>query len=457
MVDVNLNHSQKNSLLSEDFNKNVTSAENVSSHPVICKNEKNIETHNNEIYEDKGVDSLKYLEVNINSEQVNKEKGLNKNEYNNNNSTNDDSNNNSTNDNNNSNDINSPTISDTFKYESLCNPCDNDINGCVDTDVWNQNCNNIPCPGLNSSVLSEYFTTLPLSYNVQNNIMPVLFDGFECEKDKDGDIEDNKLKDDNVDNDTKEVICNVRSTGHCTKSFECVENSYLNSFIEFIEELKNVNKEADEIASVSSISEHCSGYQSSDFEFIDEDEAKEAMFVTKRISSIETLKENINFDFKFNDECEAKMKVCVTKEIPTVENREETNSFNPDAQNAISFNYLQASSSRSVMYNRNTIYNTDYQRNINYQQNHVIPEGDDFLNLFQGAHVPSFESRFFENKSIFARNPTSSIKHIGFDIRLLLEGNKQYISENDVREAKETENKILSLYPEENRDYHRKI
>ncbi|CAG5053018.1 unnamed protein product [Parnassius apollo] len=484
MVEVNLNHLQKDLLLPEDLNKNVTSAEDVFSHPVICNNERNTETNNNENYEDKGVEmDGTYLKMNINSEQVNQESSYHKNEYNDNsNNTNDY--NNSINDNNN-NDIIAPTLLNIFKYESLCNAFHNDFNGCVDTDAWNQNSNNISCSGLNSYVFSEY-STEPLSCDVQNNIIPVFFNGLECEKDKYGDMKDNKLNDEYVNNGLNEVTCKVRNTGHCTKPFECVENSYLESFKAFIEELKNVDTEADEIASVSSISEHCSGYQSSDFEFIDEAEAKEAMFVTKGISSIETLAENINSDFKFNDKSEAKMKVFHTNEIHTMENREETNSynpnaenaisfnnleasstrsfmynrnnihnttyrgnlfdthhiptmnsrevtnsFNPHAQNAISFNYLKASSSRNFMYNRNTFDNTAYQENANYQQNHVIPEGEDFLNLFQGAHVPAYESRFFENKSIFARNPTSTVKHIGFDISMLLEGHKQYISEND--------------------------
>ncbi|XP_026755224.2 uncharacterized protein LOC113515267 [Galleria mellonella] len=160
-------------------------------------------------------------------------------------------------------------------------------------------------------------------------------------------------------------------------------------------------------------SDNCS-YHSSDFEFITEEEA-----------NIEGL--IINFRPK------------------TVNNVKQPEKANLNASSHFSRFYLPGTS--------------QYDNNFNYRENHAIPEGDDYLNLFQGIFAPALTPlHLLENKSFRSTRMNVQFEGIGFDMKVLNKKNME--DQKDVafkEEAEECARKILEMYPEDNRKRRRQF
>ncbi|KAL0859213.1 hypothetical protein ABMA27_011030 [Loxostege sticticalis] len=153
----------------------------------------------------------------------------------------------------------------------------------------------------------------------------------------------------------------------------------------------------------------CSGYNSSDFEFITEEEAKTDGLIinykkNKRITSHET---------------------CHTVEV--------------SAFNTPECNQMPSSSN-----------NTE-----DYRQNHQIPVGENYFDLFRGLYEPTVPL-MYENKSMGLL--MNEYAGLGFDIGVLRRQIREYQPDDEYKEeADECAKRILKMYPNENRKRRRRF
>ncbi|CAD0206699.1 unnamed protein product [Chrysodeixis includens] len=96
-----------------------------------------------------------------------------------------------------------------------------------------------------------------------------------------------------------------------------------------------------------------------------------------------------------------------------------------------------------------------------YRNKHVLPEGEQYLDLFRGIYnplLPVCEIFFLENKSIRASAMNIQYDGIGFDKQLLHKKYKPDSSEDEFEdEAKNCAQKILKMYPGENKKKRRRF
>ncbi|KPI96584.1 hypothetical protein RR46_12614 [Papilio xuthus] len=185
----------------------------------------------------------------------------------------------------------------------------------------------------------------------------------------------------------------------CMKNCNLTNENYINPINEFhmdVDETEDGNFE-NEFKYAGLDDSNCSGYHSSDFEFIEENEAREVVFnITKLDADI------VNISYCVNN-----------KEVTpnSTENR---------------------------------------SKSFSNCQNHFVPEGDDFLILFQTAPALNYERSFIQH-NCYNFVPSLSRSRLGFEVEKF----EEYTQYNkvDVRAAKETVKNILSMYPRQNKYY----
>ncbi|XP_052743113.1 uncharacterized protein LOC112045942 [Bicyclus anynana] len=160
-----------------------------------------------------------------------------------------------------------------------------------------------------------------------------------------------------------------------------------------------------------------SEYNSSDFEFIDEDQA----YVS---------------NFKITDETEACTSTLKRKlDLNTLYfNCKEhlTNNFDEDLIISDYFKSLQP----AIINNYDT----------SYRDSHRIPNEEEYLDLF-GENFAPYPLRIFENKSIgFVTRTKMHCGGVGFDMEI----DEENITPEERKEAKESAQLINSMYPVEN-------
>ncbi|XP_028178939.1 uncharacterized protein LOC114366306 [Ostrinia furnacalis] len=154
------------------------------------------------------------------------------------------------------------------------------------------------------------------------------------------------------------------------------------------------------IISDSESDDSCSGYHSSDFEFITEEEARADGF--KNFNKTNTIENE------------------VTKTV------EETQK--PSCSN----------------------------NNEEYRQNHQIPVGEGYFDLFRGYHAPTTPF-MFENKCM-GLLLNAEYAGVGFDMRVLSRQIQEFEDDDEYKEeAEECAKKILRMYPRENRKRRRRF
>ncbi|XP_037968136.2 uncharacterized protein LOC105388765 [Plutella xylostella] len=237
-----------------------------------------------------------------------------------------------------------------------------------------------------------------------------------------------------LDESTKSMLDEVKMD-----KFETCWSSYQTNFYSWINTqyckpnavLPNGNdiREADEIEVISLLSDEdithiqdeveseCSGYHSSDFEFISEDEAKRDGMV-------------INFRTKDLGKPISEKRAHHRSEVVNIEISKIDNNI------------------------RNDVHNGNKPENTG----HVIPEGDAYYHLFSGLYNPTL-IRHWENKTITnnCSNPMLiEIDGVGFDNAAIRKMNRiQKVSKELKKEAADCKKRILELYPEENKRFRR--
>nr|XP_049697628.1 uncharacterized protein LOC110384670 [Helicoverpa armigera] len=190
---------------------------------------------------------------------------------------------------------------------------------------------------------------------------------------------------------------------------------------EYVKETIYISSDADEGDTQSS---ECDGYNSSDFEFISEAEAKlDGLIINFKGANRQNSCHNIS-EFE-NDEGFNIDEVLDPCEGPSGQNRPR-NQF----------------------------------EDRSYRDNHRIPLGDDYLALFQGIYnpvLPMSEIFFLENKSVRTSAMNSQYDGIGFVKQLALRRQQPDSSEDEFAdEAKECAKQILKTYPRDNRKRRRR-
>ncbi|XP_047038092.1 uncharacterized protein LOC124643241 [Helicoverpa zea] len=183
----------------------------------------------------------------------------------------------------------------------------------------------------------------------------------------------------------------------------------------------SLSSDADEVDTQSS---ECDGYNSSDFEFISEAEAKLDGLI-------------INF-----------------KGV----NRQNSSHYISEFENVEGFNIDEVFDPCEGPSGQNRPRNQFEDRS--YRNNHQIPLGDDYLALFQGIYnpvLPMSEIFFLENKSVRTSAMNSQYDGIGFVKQLALRRQQPDSSEDEFAdEAKECAKQILKTYPRDNRKRRRR-
>ncbi|CAH2229336.1 jg17085 [Pararge aegeria aegeria] len=175
--------------------------------------------------------------------------------------------------------------------------------------------------------------------------------------------------------------------------------------------------------------ENCDGYNSSDFEFIDEAEA------TKREPSFYAL-----FD-KTDD------KVADIKNEPNIE-------MPFDERHAFNINGFCEDNSVITEYLKSVQPTNDFTNEFdtNYRDNHTVPNDQEYANLFGGNFTP-YPMCSFENKATRSGTGMSvNYGDLGFEMRMIRD---ESTPEQRI-EARESEKKILSIYAIENRSRRRR-
>lgn len=148
----------------------------------------------------------------------------------------------------------------------------------------------------------------------------------------------------------------------------------------------------------------CNGYHSSDFEFITESDAETDGLINKC------------------DEINNKSKIKHDAASNIASNIIKPGSSKQNVLNDDKHHHLGAGNSYNIFTN-NQKYNAENYKQYYTQnpvQNHVVPQGEDYLNLFRGWYAPMYsEILFLENKSVRAQTcMNAQYEGIGFDLRM---------------------------------------
>lgn len=157
----------------------------------------------------------------------------------------------------------------------------------------------------------------------------------------------------------------------------------------------------------------CSGYHSSDFEFITESDAEGEGLITK----------SDEIKNKTRTKPVVTSKNALSNEVKPGSSKDLNNSKIPNYNINENFHQPEGSNSKTntSFANYNKTYSAvNHRRNDaeNYRSNHVIPRGEEYLNLFQGIYAPMFTNFFLmEHKSVIP--PTCmNVEYERFDIRM---------------------------------------
>ncbi|XP_035455059.2 uncharacterized protein DDB_G0287625 [Spodoptera frugiperda] len=212
---------------------------------------------------------------------------------------------------------------------------------------------------------------------------------------------------------------NIMNDRKVSNNSEIIDVISINSSID--EEISE-NEVTIDLISDSDDSESCEGYHSSDFEFISETEARMDGFIInfRQNRPNEDLEQFHGYPGQFAEELFGD-RLSDPGEGPS---------------------------------NRNEF------EDRTYRDNHRIPEGDNYLQLFQGLYNPLMavsEIYFLENKSVRTSAMNSQYDGMGFDKQLAMRRHQPDSSEDEFGDdAKTTAGKILNMYPRENRKRRRR-
>lgn len=159
----------------------------------------------------------------------------------------------------------------------------------------------------------------------------------------------------------------------------------------------------------------CNGYHSSDFEFITESDAEIEGFITKtdEIKKSESKRVGTSGNASPNKDKPGSKKDFNDSQIP---NYSTSNEYfhQPDASNS-------KTNTNFDNYNK-TSNAVDYRQNYakHSRLNHVIPQGNEYLNLFQGIYAPMFTDLFFLESKTGRAQRCMNVQYegVGFDIRM---------------------------------------
>ncbi|KAG6445195.1 hypothetical protein O3G_MSEX003800 [Manduca sexta] len=234
----------------------------------------------------------------------------------------------------------------------------------------------------------------------------------------------------------------------------------------------------------------CSGYHSSDFEFITESEARFEGLINNRAkelhkntpfskttSEISGYPNSLNCRSTHNSKTERKYSDAFKENHQPILNLNKdlglSNKIDLEqpgaSSNTVSNNHSHSvgpsSSFSNFRYNepRSNLYASTptFSRNIflkNNPRHNVIPAGEEYFNLFRGIYdpmLPLCNIHMMENKSFRATGMNVEFEGIGFDLRLMR--NMDSSSQDELEsEAEENVKKIIHLYPGDNRKRRRR-
>ncbi|XP_069364177.1 putative uncharacterized protein DDB_G0274405 [Maniola hyperantus] len=193
----------------------------------------------------------------------------------------------------------------------------------------------------------------------------------------------------------------------------------------------------------------CDGYHSSDFEFIDEDTARNGPNFKLHFNESDYVEatNGTNNGFNFEVFSEISNENGVALPLPNIgtlfaihDNQKPINFKEFCDENDMIYDYFI---SLEPTANANEFDNSS-------RDSHRIPNEEEFLNLFVGNFI-HYPMDGFENKATCRNNMTLDI-HGGFAMNMI-NMLKDESTPEERREAKETELKMLSTYPTENRRY----
>lgn len=152
----------------------------------------------------------------------------------------------------------------------------------------------------------------------------------------------------------------------------------------------------------------CDGYHSSDFEFITESDAEIEGPLTNMSKCVD-MNKNASPNKGINKPGSSKQNVVNNDTIRNCNKYKQ--SCQPGAGNSITNN----------SFNNNESYNAvNYRYTQHSRPNHIVPQGEEYLNLFQGLYAPMHTDMFFlENKSVRPQTCMNvEYEGIGFDMRM---------------------------------------
>ncbi|XP_075988075.1 uncharacterized protein LOC142984405 [Anticarsia gemmatalis] len=224
---------------------------------------------------------------------------------------------------------------------------------------------------------------------------------------------------------------------NAVKNLNIIDNMSLNTHIDTTTIKKESHFEI-ELDTISISSEETKssddGYNSSDFEFITEEEAKMEGFIInfgRNNSSNSEFSSNTNSSYAHH-----------SKEFSPSTRNDGSKEFDPGEGPSGIHRPIVDDSTRD------------------YRQNHEIPQEEGYLDLFRGQYnplLPLSDIIMLENKSIRPSAMNVQYEGIGFDMQLIVRRNRLDSSEEEYEdEARESVKKILRMYPGENRTKRRR-
>lgn len=201
----------------------------------------------------------------------------------------------------------------------------------------------------------------------------------------------------------------------------------------------NISISSSEDERVRADSDYCSGYNSSDFEFITESEAKLDGLIINLTSK------NLKTPEKRHKPGTYTVEIAKDANYASGSSQESVKEVEPGPSHSnldLAHNYAQGQHYKDGLSNKNIPatsttkpkdgtykeknYSYDYKRYLiqeskRQRQNHVLPQGEEYLNLFHGMNMPLVsELHFLENKSVRPRTCMNlEYDGIGFDMRLV--------------------------------------
>ncbi|XP_026742180.1 uncharacterized protein LOC113504204 isoform X2 [Trichoplusia ni] len=247
---------------------------------------------------------------------------------------------------------------------------------------------------------------------------------------------DEETEKSNLKNENMEVFGEINVLNN--SQLLALENVEVISIISSTDEAKSQINSQNFISISSENNSHLDDYNSSDFEFITEEEANMDGFII-----------NINLPSQDSDNSSTSSSEPLSNYILR---KKDLNSKEVDAQNE----FIDSLPGPSGLNNQKHEF-----EDRSYRNKHVLPEGDQYLDLFRGIYnpfLPVCEIFFLENKSVRASAMNVQYEGIGFDKQLMHKKYKPDSSEDEFEdEAKKCAQKILNMYPSENRKRRRRF